>query len=149
MARDLYAHFAPRRARRVALGFAAAVVASGLAIVVLAPPRFSLGDRLGFVVVCALIVWFLLRQAAVRAVPSPEGLQVRNLVLGRSLEWPQIVSVRFGDRPWVQLDLDDGDTLAVMAIQRSDGASAVAESRRLATLVERHSGQLADPPSPL
>ncbi len=137
--RDLYAPFAPRRARRVALGFVVAVVASGTAIALLAPPRFALLDRLGFLVVCALIAWFLLRQASVRAVPGPDGLVVRNLLLGRSLDWAEIVSVRLGDRPWVQLDLDDGDTLAVMAIQRSDGAFAVAESRRLATLVERHS----------
>lgn len=136
----LYAPFAPRRARRVALGFACAVTAAAVAISVLAPADFSLGDRVGFLVIGGMIVWFLLRQAGVRAVPSVDGLVVRNLVLGRRLEWAQIVSVRFGDRPWVQLDLDDGDTLAVMGIQRSDGARAVAESRRLATLVERHSG---------
>ena len=139
MEEGLYAPFAPRRTRRVAFAFIGAVVVSAAAIAVLAPPRFHLGDRVGFVVVCALIVWFLLRQAGVRAVPSPEGLDVRNLLLGRRLEWAQIVYVRFGDRPWVQLDLDDGDTLAVMAIQRSDGERAVAESRRLATLVERYS----------
>jgi hypothetical protein len=33
------------------------------------------------------------------------------------------------------LDLSDGDVLAVMAIQRADGARALAEARRLATLV--------------
>jgi hypothetical protein len=35
----------------------------------------------------------------------------------------------------VQLDLDDGDTLAVMGVQRSDGERARQEARRLATLV--------------
>ena len=44
--------------------------------------------------------------------------------------------MRLGDGdPWVMLDLSDGDVLAVMAIQRADGAYAVAEARRLATLV--------------
>lgn len=139
MDEGLYAPFAPRRARRVALTFAVLVAATVLGIALLAPDSFSPGDRVGFVVLGALVVWFLLRQAGVRAVPSADGLAVRNLLLGRRLEWAQIVSVRFGDRPWVQLDLDDGDTLAVMGIQRSDGARAVAESRRLAALVERHS----------
>ncbi len=143
-----YTPFAPRRTRRVALAFSAAVAVAAVAIAVLAPSRFSLADRAGFVVVCALIVWFLLRQAGVRAVPSAEGLVVRNLVFGRRLEWAQIVYVRFGDRPWVQLDLDDGDTLAVMAIQRSDGERGVAESRRLATLVERHSRPDGPPAEP-
>ena len=44
-----------------------------------------------------------------------------------------------GGEPWVTLDLADGDTLAVMAIQRADGEDAVAEARRLATLVDVHS----------
>jgi hypothetical protein len=58
----------------------------------------------------------------------------------RDLSWAQIVSVRFGGgNPWALLDLDDGETMPVMGIQRSDGARAVAESRRLATLVEFHS----------
>jgi hypothetical protein len=38
----------------------------------------------------------------------------------------------------VQLDLADGDTLAVMGIQRADGAFAESEARRLATLVALH-----------
>ena len=33
------------------------------------------------------------------------------------------------------LELDDTDTLAVMAIQRADGASAMGEAQRLAGLV--------------
>lgn len=140
----LHAPFAPRRARRVALGFALAVAAAAGGIAVLAPASYRTGDRIGFLVIGALIVWFLTRQAGVRAVPTDQGLLVRNLLLSRRLEWPQVVSVRFGDRPWVQLDLDDGDTLAVMAIQRSDGARAVQESRRLATLVEMHT---AAPPA--
>src|SRR3990170_619589 len=95
----LYAPFAPRRTRRVAFAFIAAVAVAAVGIAVLAPSRFSLVDRAGFVVVCALIVWFLLRQAGVRAVPSAEGLVVRNLVFGRRLEWAQIVYARFGDPP--------------------------------------------------
>ena len=78
----------------------------------------------------------LLRFGRLRADPSPAGLVVRNLVRREDLRWEQIVAVRFGDGdPWVMLDLSDGDVLAVMAIQRADGARALAESRRLATLV--------------
>ena len=74
-----------------------------------------------------------------RALLDERGLTVRNLVLVRRLEWAEVVDVRFGEgRPWVQLDLADGDTLAVMAIQRADGPAAQREARRLATLVARH-----------
>ena len=92
-----------------------------------------------------LIAGFCWRQASVRATVDDEGVTVRNLVYSRRLEWAEIVSVRFGSgRPWVQLDLSDGDTLAVMGIQRADGAYAEAEARRLATLVAQHTATPRD-----
>jgi hypothetical protein len=130
--------FAPRRTRQVAFALAAGWT---LLMVVLAAvvPDAGWGDRVGFLVLALVVDWFLWRQASVRAVPSERGLHVRNLLLSRDLEWAQVVSVRFGERPWVQLDLDDGDTLAVMGIQRSDGERARAEAVRLARLVESRS----------
>lgn len=133
------APFTPRRTRQVALALAAGVAVLVVALAVVVPTGFAVGDRAGFLVVGALIDGFLWRQATVRAVPSERGLTVRNLFLGRDLEWAEVVSVRFGERPWVQLDLDDGDTLAVMGIQRSDGERAQDEARRLARLVDRYS----------
>ena len=62
---------------------------------------------------------------------------MRNLVLTRTLSWPEVVGVQFGGgEPWVTLDLDDGDTLAVMAIQKSDGEVSGREASRLAALVQ-------------
>jgi hypothetical protein len=79
------------------------------------------------------------RYATIRAVPTREGLTVRNLVLTRQLEWAQIVRVQFGGgAPWVSLDLDDTDTVAVMAIQKADGAFGRAEAGRLSALVQVH-----------
>ncbi|HZI96854.1 MAG TPA: PH domain-containing protein [Actinomycetales bacterium] len=136
----LHAAFRPRRARRVAYPLAAGALVTMVAVAVVAPGGFGVVDRLGFVVVGVAIAWFLHRQASVRAVPTESGLVVRNLFLGRTLEWAEIVDVRFGGgRPWVQLDLSDGDTLAVMAVQRADGDLAESEARRLATLVALHS----------
>ncbi len=101
---------------------------------------FKLLDRLGVVAVglavAAVLWWFSL----VSALPSESGLRVRNLVGVCDLEWPQIVAVRFGGAsPWAVLDLSDGDTLTVMAVQRSDGAYGAGEAQRLATLVALHS----------
>jgi hypothetical protein len=87
----------------------------------------------------AALMW---RFASIRAVPSTQGLVIRNLVTTRTFEWAQIVRVQFGGgAPWVSLDLDDTETIAVMAIQRADGAFGQAEAARLAALVEVHSGQ--------
>ena len=54
--------------------------------------------------------------------PDGAGLTVRNLMLTRTVTWDEVIEVRFPDgAPWVTLELDDGDELAVMAIQRADG----------------------------
>jgi hypothetical protein len=97
-------------------------------------------DRLGVIVVSAAVAWVLSRFAGVSALPREDGLTVRNLIVRRDLAWAEVVAVRFGGGgPWVMLDLDDGETLPVMAVQRADGPRAVQESRRLATLVALHS----------
>jgi hypothetical protein len=130
-----WAPFRPVRGRRTALGFA---IAQAVVLVALAAvlPGAGWFDWIGFVAVAAAIGGVLLRFAQLRADPSPAGLAVRNLVHREDLRWEQIVSVRFGDGdPWVMLDLSDGRLLAVMAIQRADGARALGEARRLATLV--------------
>jgi hypothetical protein len=141
-ARELYAPFQPRRARVVALALAVLSVVALGALAAFLPMatgvEVRLLDRLLIGVFGVALAWFCYRQASVRAVPDDEGLSVRNLFLSRRVEWAEIVSVRFGDRPWVQLDLAEGDTLAVMGIQRADGELARRESRRLATLVALH-----------
>ncbi len=131
--------FRPVRGRRTAVGFAVAqaVVIVGIGLVV---PGAGPIDYLGFVVVAALIGAVLLRFAQLRADPTPDGLVVHNIVRREERSWAQIVAVRFGDGdPWVLLDLSDGETLAVMAIQRADGARALAEARRLSGLVAANS----------
>jgi Bacterial PH domain len=135
----LHAPFRPRRGPRVAWVVGALVLAGSVFLAVAVPGPVVLADRAGFVLFGLAVAWFLHRQATVAAVPSQRGLLVRNLVVRRQLEWAEIVDVRFGGgRPWVQLDLSDGETLAVMGVQRADGPWADGEARRLATLVELH-----------
>ena len=129
------------RAARVVTGTLAVVVAlaTALLIVLLSTTGvegWTTADLGGIALVGLAIVGFLWRQATVCATPTPEGLRVRNLASTRTVAWAEIVWVRFGEgRPWVQLDLDDGDTLAVMGVQRSDGERARREAKRLSTLV--------------
>ncbi|CAM5778446.1 PH domain-containing protein [Cellulomonas persica] len=136
------APFRPRLARIASLALAVVVVLATVLLVVLMP--LSSLDVAGFVLFALAIVWFCWRQASVAAVPDEDGLTVRNLMVTTRLTWPQVVAVRFGDRPWVQLDLADGDTLAVMGIQRADGERALAEAQRLSTLVAARSGTERD-----
>ena len=58
--------------------------------------RWGLGDRLmffGLGVAIAVVAW---RYASIVAVPSRDGLLVRNLVLTRTLTWPEIIGIQFG-----------------------------------------------------
>ncbi len=140
----LYVPFVAVRGRRVAFSGAVAVVAVFCVIAVILPGSSSYpvvaADRLGLVGVGLGTGWLLWRFGRLSATPTPAGLQVSNLITTRSLEWAQIVAVQFRDGdPWASLDLSDGQTLAVMAIQRADGAAGRAQATRLATLVALHS----------
>lgn len=81
----------------------------------------------------ALVLW---RWAAIKAVPDASGIMVQNLIGRRHIRWEEIDDVTFdeGD-PWVALQLRDTETVAVMAIQRADGAGSRTEAQRLADLV--------------
>jgi uncharacterized membrane protein len=137
--RALHAPFRPRAARVVALILAVIVSVLTPVLVFTVPGEYGAPDLIGFAGVGVAVVWFCWREASVRVLVDEQGVSVRNLMLSRRLEWAEIVSVRFGaGRPWVQLDLADGDTLAVMGIQRADGKFAEAEASRMATLVALH-----------
>jgi hypothetical protein len=138
---DAFAPFRPRRGRVVALGvaWASLVVFAGLAVLMPAETlgHWSIIDRLMFFVLGVAIAVVAWRYAAITALPTREGLTVRNLVLTRTLTWSEVVGVQFGGgEPWVTLDLDDGDTLAGMAIQKADGDVSGREASRLAALVQ-------------
>ena len=148
---DPYAVVRPRRGRRVAIGFGVAslLVFGGLAVLIPATGSRGWGvvdsaGMVGFGLAIAALMW---RFATLRAVPSRDGVVVRNVLLTRSLSWDEIARVRFGGGdPWVTLDLVDGEQLAVMGVQKSDGAFGRAEASRLTALLQVHSGNRPQTP---
>jgi hypothetical protein len=135
------APFRPRRGRVLPLAMAAVavVVCTVVALGMGAAGEWAVGDQLALVGLGLGIAAFLGRYASIRAVPDAAGLTVRNLMLTRRVTWDEVLEVRFPDgAPWVTLELDDTDELAVMAIQRADGQLARDEALRLARIVERH-----------
>jgi len=137
----LHATFRPRRGRRTATVFGSSAFVVFVVIALFAPMGHGhYLDRLGIIGVGAGIGALLWRFARLAVLVDDRGLTVRNLAGDRRLEWAEVVTVRFGGgQPWVSLDLADGETLAVMAIQRADGPFGEAEAQRLATLVALHS----------
>ena len=118
------------------------VVLVGLALVVSGATAF---DEVAFVLLAVASTYAIHRLADVRAVATPDGLRVTNYLRHRSLEWPEIVDVRLapGD-PWVMLDVSDGGTVAVMAIQTADGERGRAMALELATVVGTYGATAGD-----
>ena len=85
---------------------------------------------LGFSVMYALI--------RCRAQARAEGLIVVNGYRRHDYAWEEIIAVHLPQgAPWVTLDLADGTTASVMAIQGSDGQRARIAVRQLRALVDR------------
>jgi hypothetical protein len=72
-----------------------------------------------------------------RVVARPDRLTVVNGYRRRDYEWAEVIAVRLPPgAPWVTLDLADGNTVAAMGIQGSDGARAKLAVRELRALVD-------------
>lgn len=144
--RAAYDTFRPGTGRWVAGAAAVATAVIFTLVAIYSPmplrvaPELETANRISVALLGLAIAAFLARYAFIRAVPSPEGLRVVNLVRSHDLEWAQILRVGFsGGAPWAVLELADTEELAVMAIQRADGRRAGAEASRLAALIEHHS----------
>jgi hypothetical protein len=84
-------------------------------------------------------VLVLHRLADVRVEASDAGVLVVNVVGRRRLEWAEVVGVRLlRDDPWMLLDLSDGQALAAMGVQKSEGERAQRQARDFARLVTEH-----------
>lgn len=75
-----------------------------------------------------------------RAVATDSGLTVVNGYRRRDFAWAQVVAINLPrGAPWASLDLADGETCPVMAIQGSDGDKARRAVREVRALLDRPS----------
>jgi len=129
---------------RIATGTAAIAVVGAVTFLWLMLPSevqddFSVIQRVTLLVFFAAILVLLNAIFRTSARASEAGLVVVNGYRRRDLEWSQIVRISLTpNRPWALMDLDDGTTLSVMAIQTSDGARAKQAARQLAGIIARH-----------
>jgi hypothetical protein len=73
-----------------------------------------------------------------RVVADRAGLVVVNGYKRHAYDWAQVVAIRLPPgAPWAQLDLSDGTTMSVLAVQGSDGDRARAAVRELRILIDR------------
>jgi hypothetical protein len=100
---------------------------------------FARGDQAAMVGLGVLMAAGILLFTRPRVRADERGLHVRNLMATYDLPWEVVRAVRFTDSsPWASLDLQDDDTVALMAIQRSDHGTALAAVRGLRALLAEH-----------
>lgn len=86
----------------------------------------------------AVVIYAIVRS---KAVATTSGLVVVNGYRRHELAWAQILHVRMPQgAPWASLDLSDGTTLSVLAIQSSDGQLASRAVRELRACVHDLAG---------
>jgi hypothetical protein len=97
--------------------------------------QFGVTDQVAFFGIGLLLAWAVLQFTRVRVIADESGLRVRNYVGEKHIPWQVVAGVRFDDAsPWASLDLQDDDTIALLAVQANDGeraVDAVIELRRL------------------
>jgi hypothetical protein len=126
----------PRRARIIPYVLAVTVVAGMVALAVVMPSNWALGDRIGLVVIGLIVAGILHMLARSRIVADDRGLTIVNGLRTHEYEWAEVLGVSMGEAaPWPTLDLADGSTIAAMGIQSSDGDRARRALAELTALV--------------
>jgi hypothetical protein len=130
----------PFGVRMAGVGFGSALLILCVVAWVALPPEvraeFSTFQRitLTFLGLLAFAAWFALVRS--RAVATDRGLTVVNGYKRRDFEWAELVALHLPPgAPWATLDLADGETCPVMAIQGSDGSRARTAVRQLRSLI--------------
>jgi hypothetical protein len=100
--------------------------------------RFTLFQRSTIVALglCYAAVGYALARS--RVVAQETGLVVVNGFKKHVYEWAQVVAIRLPTgAPWATLDLADGTTVSVLALQQTDGDRARRAVRGLRDLIDR------------
>ena len=133
---DLYR---PKRVRFVCAGAALAIVLMFTVIgISLTGAGFETSDQ------WAMFLLGLLFGAGIMLIARPTvradaaSIKVKNIIGGYELPWSVIRKIRFDrGQPWVYLDLENDDTVAVIAVQATDGQRAVRVVKHLRALHEQ------------
>ena len=128
--------YRPRRVRIVCAVAAASIVAVFTIIgISLGGAGFRPEDKWAMI---GLGVFFgagvmLIARPTVQA--DTEGIKVQNIIGGYHLPWQVVRKVRFDrGQPWVYLELEDDDAVAVLAVQAVDKERALEAVRWLRSL---------------
>ena len=139
---------------RLLCAVVAAVVVGLMLVVALTLPSSSTGVvRFGVVDQVAIAGLGLVMGAGIlflgrsRVDADARGLRWRNVVLQHELPWSAVRAVAFERKsPWAQLELRNGDAVALFAVQAVDKARAVEAVEGLRALLAAAKAQEPTPP---
>ena len=137
-------YFRPLGAR-IATALAGAILVAAVAFLWLMLPSrvqatFGIFQRLTLLAVFASMLAVLYGVFRTSAFADDAGLTVTNGFRVHRYEWAELVRLSLSrNRPWALLDLADGTTMPVMAIQTADGENARLAARELANLIRLRS----------
>lgn len=87
---------------------------------------FALADQLAFFGLGVLLAAAVLAFTRLRVEADAAGVRVRGYLGERTLPWAVVAAVRLDPgAPWASLELQDDDTVALLAVQTADGERAV------------------------
>jgi hypothetical protein len=100
--------------------------------------KFTLFQRSTIVFIGLLYAVAGYALARSRVVASEAGLVIVNGYKRREYEWAEVISIHLpAGAPWATIDLADGTTASMLAIQGSDGNRARDAVRTLRSLIDR------------
>jgi Bacterial PH domain len=87
---------------------------------------FGPADQVAMFAIGLLLAGCVLLLTRARVEADATGIRVRNLLSETVLPWQVVAAVRLDDgSSWASLDLQDDDTVALLAVQSNDGERAV------------------------
>jgi hypothetical protein len=100
---------------------------------------FEPSDRIAMMALGLFVAAGILLFTRPKAVADSAHIKITNVIGGYDLPWEVVRAVRFErGNPWVSLELQDDDVVAVMAIQAADKEYAVTAVRALRTFLDTH-----------
>ena len=110
---------------------------------------FQTSDRVAMVVLGLFVAAAVLLFTRPKVIADSTHIKITNVIGGYDLPWAVVRAVRF-DRgnPWVSLELQDDDVVAVMAVQATDKDHALASVRTLRALLAASAPSSSAPSNP-
>jgi len=136
----------PKRVRIVCAVAAAAIfglfTVIGTALTTVGEGVFKPGDQAAMIGLGVMFALGILMIGRPRVEADEDGVKVRNIVGGYELPWSVVRKVSFDrGRPWLSLELDNDDTVSVLAVQAVDKEHALRAVQTLRALREGNNNE--------